>query len=533
MASGAVQQTHNYSTAAAHGRTQALRSSRSFVRWFGGMLTLVFVSQLLFTTMVRAYVVPKLTPQAHWQFGIQKMTDSAFFHEEAMKLVTTLREQGWPALDNQVYEGLLHTKIVAGVYYLAGEDNPWWVYGLNAFMAAFSAALLFAFARLAGLSLMAAAALAGLLSTGPLYLFSHSELLREPFVVPLVLTFWIGLLVVARSPGLTQSVSGQCSLLLVGAFLTCIGFIGVSRFRPYLLLPMLLASVATLALSLIGTLVARAGWGVVIRQGLTAALIPIGLLQGYVRPQLGEVQQYAEKSVSSEEAEQMDKATAEQRAVLRKKIDATARLSRGSGAPLSARDESPTESAELQRTDLLVLHKCSVQWRHTPGVPAGIEAKLESLACGRQDFLRFCDPAFMGSRADRRCDTVNFASLGELLVHVPAAVAFGVLAPYPNMWLDDFGSGGSGVRRAGYVVDGVVAYSLIPGLLGLFFFSTRGRQSWELLALVGGLVVVLLVYSLGVPSQFILARMRLAFYLPLLILAAVGWGRLFDARRSV
>jgi hypothetical protein len=37
------------------------------------------------------------------------------------------------------------------------------------------------------------------------------------------------------------------------------------------------------------------------------------------------------------------------------------------------------------------------------------------------------------------------------------------------------------------------------------------------------------VYGLGVPSQFILARMRLSMYLPLLMTALFGWSLMLRA----
>ena len=43
---------------------------------------------------------------------------------------------------------------------------------------------------------------------------------------------------------------------------------------------------------------------------------------------------------------------------------------------------------------------------------------------------------------------------------------------------------------------------------------------------------MLTIYGLGVPSQFILARMRLALFIPLLAFGLAGWLRWWESRRA-
>jgi phosphate starvation-inducible membrane PsiE len=114
-------------------------------------------------------------------------------------------------------------------------------------------------------------------------------------------------------------------------------------------------------------------------------------------------------------------------------------------------------------------------------------------------------------------------SAGDTIRHLPSAAAFSLLVPLPNMWLDAFGASGTGLRRVGYVVDGIVSYALLPGLIALIAYSFRDRRFVPLVLVALGIVTAIVIYGIAVPSQFILARMRLGFYRPLLVIAAVGW----------
>ena len=176
--------------------------------------------------------------------------------------------------------------------------------------------------------------------------------------------------------------------------------------------------------------------------------------------------------------------------------------------------------------DLRPPQTCGVKWRPSGMLPAWAEVKLESLSCARESFQRYCDPKWYGARIDRNCDEVPITTLGDFVRHSPYVVMFGLFTPFPNMWLNTFGASGTGLRRVGYVVDGVTSYLLLPGLLGLLVKRRQERRPWPLVFVAVGLVAAITFYAFGVPSQFILSRFRIGFYRPLLALAAVGWSRL-------
>jgi hypothetical protein len=232
---------------------------------------------------------------------------------------------------------------------------------------------------------------------------------------------------------------------------------------------------------------------------------------GYVMPESRHARTYAdapEKVVTPEQLVPQD----------------PSRLSRLSSpdaaTPTAARDSVFTAS------DLRPPQTCTVQWRESGLLPARVERALESLACARESFQRYCDPKWYGTRIDRNCDAAPIASAGDIVRHLPYATSFGLLAPFPEMWLNAFGASGTGLRRVGYVIDGVASYLLLPGLLGLLVKTRQGPRPWLLVFVALGIIAAIVPYAFGVPSQFILSRFRIGFYRPLLVLATVGWFRL-------
>jgi hypothetical protein len=164
-------------------------------------------------------------------------------------------------------------------------------------------------------------------------------------------------------------------------------------------------------------------------------------------------------------------------------------------------------------------------------VPGSIDGKLQAMACARQDYLRFCDQSLLGFRADRGCDSSEFERALDVVLHVPRAAFFALFVPFPNMWLDSFGAGGTGLRRVGYVVDGIVDYTLLAGL-ALCAWRLR-RSHPEILIGAVALIAMLTIYGLAVPTQFVLARLRLAMFTPLLALGASGWLRWLQDWRAL
>ena len=474
-----------------------------------GAAVCVLIVQALFTIAVRTVLVPRLLAESHWQYGLQRSGDSAFFHQEAIKIAADARSGGAGRLSREASEGLAHAQIIAAIYYAVGSDNPWAVYLVNAVLASLSVLLLAQIGVLAGVPRHLSALLALLFGCSPLFLFLHSELLREPFFLPAMLMSWLG----ALSLVFPEYLSGtrRLATVIAAAVALVLGFLISTAFRAYLLWPLLAAFVLMFILATIWRLLVdrSSGRWPLTHATLLAALAGITVIVVY--PRMNRVQQYADRGAPIQVQQSVATMAAEPEQQLKRIL------------------ESPTE--RLPREAITgVPHVCTIRWQPSGRLPDRVERALEALACARQEYQRACDPAIMGKYADRNCDMVALSSAADVIGHVPWAMVFSLFTPFPNVWVEGFGAGGTGLRRAGYVLDGAVSYALLPGLFGLLWRKPGAPNGVPLLIVAIGVGLVILVYGFAVPTQFILARMRLGFYLPLLMLAAAGWCRIVSRK---
>jgi hypothetical protein len=494
---------------------QAIIGRRPLLAAVGGIIAV----QLAFTATLRLYVVPRLLPASHWQFGLQSLSDSSLFHEKAAILADGAR-RGDQIHKFGIQERLLHVEAIALVYYLAGLDDPRLVYALNACLAGLTVALVGSIGLVCGLSRGRAAALAALLGASPLSMFVHSELLREPFILPALQLTWLGCLLLIHPRQVLLARSAPV-VALAGAVSLAAGYVLASSLRPYLLMPLVGALGLVLVLGTAWRWLAKSPWRVWATGHLAFATTLVLVVVGFVGPTRGKIQQYSERGAAAEEEP------------ARKAPRPTPLRPPLASRPAAA---APTPALPVDRpltpADLRISHTCGVRWQKSGVLPESIDGPLEALSCVREDYLRYCDPAVMGERIDRHCDQRRFSSVGDMLAGVPRAAVFALFVPFPKMWFDGFGSGGTGLRRAGYVIDGLTAYAILPGLIGLFIRRRGGPAAAPLVCVTVGLLVMMVLYGLAVPTQFILARMRHGFYLPLLVMAVVGWQRLATGRES-
>jgi hypothetical protein len=474
--------------------------SRSWVVIFA--LSLLFV-HAGFTMLVRGYVVPHLTAQTHWKYGLQVDTDSHVFHEEAVRLASVLRGADGSAAGNTASGGSPHAWLIAYVYYLTGADTPYVMYALDGLVYTLNGLLLILLLhRSFGVPIWRAVITSTLLSLSPLYLFTHSELLREPFTILGALVYFVALFEFHQ-----HGVAGWRTLSRLGiAAVACAsGFIIVSSLRSYLTVPLLFPIVGSLGLLTLRAVRAPEREQMIEFAGLTT--LTVSLVYLYVVPRVGQIPHYGEVSVKQH----------------------TSREITANPAPVSDawkdRFLEAKDATRVARAAYLVPSWCAIEWRRSAWLPSRLDAKFEALSCARQNYLRFCDETLLGRHADRYCDEGEFTNALSVIQHVPKALTLGLLAPFPFMWLDDFGSGGTGLRRAGYLIDGIADYVLLVGLLGLLY---QARTRPDLLVTAVSLISIVTVCALAIPSQFNLARIRLPVYVPLLALGMAGWLTLFE-----
>ena len=482
----------------------------------------LFLVQITFTAVIRLYVVPHVTPQNHWAYGLAKDSDSQVFHERAVLLADRMRLFGWRQISHEQFEGMTHTKILASMYFLSRSDSPYLTYVLNAMLLAGSGVLVFALLRRVGVrGTVAAAVGASVVTCGPMVLFAHSEVLREPFIIPALLVFVIGLLTLLE-PLTPVAAVQRWTPLIAGGALVMLGFAGAASFRPYLVLPLIIALALSAAAVIVTLATARSRSRFSLHQTVALLALTATLVFLYVLPRGHRAQQYSDESVTGQAALGFPSAAVVTNERGEKEIVDLDRWK----MVLAAKKDKGT----LTRADFMVPHWCTVEWTRSAWLPTSLDDKLQAMACARQDYLRFCDESLLGVRADRGCDSKDFESAADVVRHVPRAVVFALFVPFPNMWLKSFGGGGTGLRRIGYVLDGIVDYALLAGLvLGLWRWR---RSNPEIVLGAATLVAMLTIYGLAVPTQFVLARLRLAMYMPLLALGAAGWLRWLQDRRT-
>jgi glycosyltransferase involved in cell wall biosynthesis len=472
----------------------------------------VICSQLLFTAMIRLYVEPVLRPQLHWAHGFEYGSDSQFFYQTAVEVRRCFDSEGWSACFSRTWPGGGHVLLIAALFSAFHTSTPWLIFGLNAVLAGASTLMIAALLIAIGCGRTASAVIAALLALTPLWLFVHSELLREPYVL---CTFFAALLALTKL--MTAEPLRDVNHVVRDGIWVCVFVVACGalvQFRPYLLLPLLVAFTVGLVIRTASALIVRRLRPIGVHAGARSAIALAAVLLFVVIPQRGDVHAYTERADLSGEAAATLRARQEH--VRASREGAEARDGDGSGGSADFRNGRLSRAAALRLTA-----PCTVPWKRSALVPPSIDGKLQALSCNREEFQRWCDETVLGKGADRNCDMAVLDSAGAVFRHLPVAVSFGLFTPYPDMWLAGFGSGGTGLRRAGYVVDGVVAYTCLAGVVLLF---AKLRPHAEVAAgLVSVLLALIIIYGLSVPTQFVVARMRLGMYVPLLALGAYGW----------
>lgn len=144
---------------------------------------------------------------------------------------------------------------------------------------------------------------------------------------------------------------------------------------------------------------------------------------------------------------------------------------------------------------------------------------VRELSRYRRKFIMFYPEA--GANID---PCVRLNSMSDLLRYLPRAIANGLFAPYPRMWLETGGT----VGRLGRVISGLEMLCLyvIEALCVLCLFKHWRRLSVWLLLLVAALGILML--SLAVANVAVLFRLRYVFWMLLIVLGGGGAQTIFS-----
>lgn len=180
-----------------------------------------------------------------------------------------------------------------------------------------------------------------------------------------------------------------------------------------------------------------------------------------------------------------------------------------------------TQASEKGSSEMQTAHPVDVQpgapagltEEHAPTLPSQLRARIESLRHG----FRLLYPG-----ATSNIDTeVRFASLADIALYLPRAMAIGFCAPFPNMWLATGKQVGLIGRMTGGLETLVMYVIEVFAVLGLWR-KRRCLFVWLLflVALIGVTALGLVVTNMGA-----LYRMRYVFWMLLIILGAEGLRR--------
>lgn len=157
-------------------------------------------------------------------------------------------------------------------------------------------------------------------------------------------------------------------------------------------------------------------------------------------------------------------------------------------------------------------------WVSTPGLPAAIDSRLETISKLRAHFLQSGIESGARSIVDSDRAPTNAV---ELMLYLPRAALVGVFGPFPSFWAETVSA-----PRVVAAAETFVFYLLMPGLL---FLLWRHSSPAIWLALISA-VAVITIQSYVSPNLGTLHRIR---YGQWMILAAMGFAgyAYFFARR--
>ncbi len=123
---------------------------------------------------------------------------------------------------------------------------------------------------------------------------------------------------------------------------------------------------------------------------------------------------------------------------------------------------------------------------------------------------------------------VRFASVADVLAHLPRALQVGLLAPFPDQWTGAGHGPASGIMRLVAAGETMIVYALLAGVPFLLLLSPRDRV--PILVVLAFAVTLIVVLALAVPNVGSLYRMRHAGLHAIVGLGVLGWAALLARR---
>lgn len=425
---------------------------RPFLVWCIGFAYASFLALTL------QKLLQPLLPSLHAEHGLLQ-NDAIFFHGIAVELAERIHTIGWSEWKLFPTNGATaNVGVLAALYALLGPDPAWFI-PLNAAAHTTGALMLYLIGptiwpgnvgRLGGL------AAAALFLAFPSALQWYGQNHKDAFSIAgtlIILFAWL------RAGQLS---SGSLRGCLKDLLLALLGAVLIASVRPYLLLIVVLALLASWVVAALASITQRklcADW-----RGLAFSLVLLALTAG--------ISAFAPKD----------------RDIMQ--------------------DGSTSKGIRLSQEQT-----ASWSWRQTELLPRQIDGLLEKASRIRATFIAYGLSVGAGSRidADRMPDAA-----ASTFAYAPRALVVGLFAPFPDTWDER----PSLIRVVG-AIETLIWYLLAPGLLLLTVF--RPNRPFLLGSVFCGAMIVALSYAH--PNVGTLYRQRFGVLFFFILCGAIGWSR--------
>jgi putative peptidoglycan lipid II flippase len=443
--------------------------------------------------IVQVVLLPLVLASFHAGHGLLVGGDALIFHEIAADLAQRIRTEGWSAwqLRPGAAPGQGPAGIAAAVYALSVSE-PWTLIPLNAALHATGSLFLLRLVQLIVPDWRRAIWCALPFALYPSAMFWYTQIYKDSYQVTGAVLFVYGWALLAR---LASGHQDRWTAVRAGLWVV-LGSALVWIVRPYALV-LLQAVAVLLALLLTAVFLAtrskrRLSWP----RAVVGVLLVWGLVIFVSAFPRGDTR--------------MERALVETTALEPSRPLAPLESQR---PPLDGGAPGPT--AAIGPSEVRPTLASGPAWQATTWLPGLLDSRLRALAVAREGMQSSPHAA---SDVDRE---ITLRSAGEIVAYVPRALQIGLLAPFPQQWLEP------GSREANTWMRRLTGFEMVGVYLGLAFVPyslwvwRRDPALWVVLVFTGSL---LLVHALAIPNVGTLHRMRYPYLMTLVALGLASVG---------
>ena len=447
-----------------------------------------------------------------WNFA----RDSIVFHLEAIDLVDAINSGAWGDWWSSSYGerqiGHPHVKWIALVYWLFGEENPFYFELINSVTWVASVVLIYLSARILFSQNVMVACFATSYLFFPSIILSSTQLLRDPFYVLGICGMIFGWVAIFNK-----------DLKWKGALAIIISFLLLISIREYIT-PLLWSTffICTVIFLLMRSIDGLPG--LIMLMGISI----ISYQEGFLKvPAVNFVDNNSSiDETKAKERPKDNKAKESTQSFLgfaqeMWKVAGDDSMTEGFNKLREFKNEGPVLGMALSKFVLLE----PIKYDGALGYISYLNKKLAI----RLSLVRF------GFRIENRYansildPNAQFMNIRELIAYLPRALQIGFLSPFPNLWVSrGTETGNLGRMMAG--LETLVVYVVLIGFVAVLFMEIQILKSIAPILVFSGIIIILLGYA--VPNVGAIYRMRQGFIIPFFMLGVFGLNLIFIKLKS-